>query len=221
MTHKRFGKIKRLTIAEMRIRDGFLSKFLNFIPRRIKPNYITACRVLLSGALFFPETVGPKMAFFILMIGALGDPIDGILARNRNQITGFGKIFDALADKILAVGALWYLFYHKIIESKLVLHVVLPEIPLLFYGAWFLFDRKIKIPQSNILGRIKFASYVLGFLALIASSFGGHSFFLHGFGVRMIMAGIVFAWMSQIFYAHDFIEDMRERKKNNLSKIIK
>ncbi len=60
---------------------------------------------------FFPEKFNATpyhhtIAFFCFLIACVSDWSDGYLARKRNQITPFGKLWDPIADKILVTAAL-------------------------------------------------------------------------------------------------------------------
>ncbi|RIK66643.1 MAG: CDP-diacylglycerol--glycerol-3-phosphate 3-phosphatidyltransferase [Planctomycetota bacterium] len=46
-----------------------------------------------------------EAAFWLFIVCALGDILDGYLARRQNQVTSFGRILDPFADKILVCGA--------------------------------------------------------------------------------------------------------------------
>ena len=78
------------------------------------PNRITLGRLFLSVLLFgllqwWPQgsTGFPWYATFTLfLLVALGDGLDGYIARSRGQITTFGRIADPFADKILIGGVL-------------------------------------------------------------------------------------------------------------------
>jgi CDP-diacylglycerol---glycerol-3-phosphate 3-phosphatidyltransferase len=45
------------------------------------------------------------LAFWLFLIAALSDILDGYLARRYHQITAFGRILDPFADKILVIGS--------------------------------------------------------------------------------------------------------------------
>lgn len=92
------------------------------------PNKITMGRIVLSIALLvilifpwdlvgitFPEyiwfgviTVNLKYIIcgIIFLIASLTDMLDGHIARSKNMVTDFGKVMDAVADKILVNGVL-------------------------------------------------------------------------------------------------------------------
>jgi CDP-diacylglycerol---glycerol-3-phosphate 3-phosphatidyltransferase len=44
------------------------------------------------------------LAFALFILAAVGDWLDGYLARTRNLISNFGKLMDAMADKIMVMG---------------------------------------------------------------------------------------------------------------------
>ncbi len=44
------------------------------------------------------------LAFWLFIASAIGDWLDGYLARKRNSVSNFGKFMDALTDKVFVVG---------------------------------------------------------------------------------------------------------------------
>tara|TARA_R100000027_G_scaffold67028_3_gene64299 strand:- start:19177 stop:19782 length:606 start_codon:yes stop_codon:yes gene_type:complete len=73
------------------------------------PNLMTLSRIpflfLITGCLLL-QSPGPILALIFFIIAALTDWADGWLARRSGLVSDFGKLMDALADKILMVGML-------------------------------------------------------------------------------------------------------------------
>jgi CDP-diacylglycerol--glycerol-3-phosphate 3-phosphatidyltransferase len=72
------------------------------------PNAITLSRIPLMFVivcLMYFSWPGAATLAFVLFIGAaLGDWYDGYLARKRGLVSNFGKLMDAMADKIMVMG---------------------------------------------------------------------------------------------------------------------
>jgi CDP-diacylglycerol--glycerol-3-phosphate 3-phosphatidyltransferase len=72
------------------------------------PNLITLSRIptmfiivwLMYGTWWGAATLG----FWLFIAAAVGDWLDGYIARKRNLISNFGKFMDALSDKVLVLG---------------------------------------------------------------------------------------------------------------------
>ena len=68
------------------------------------PNKLTLLRILLAPlfvVVFFIDNLYAKIgAFVIAGLIELTDLFDGIIARRKNKVTTFGKLFDPLADKL-------------------------------------------------------------------------------------------------------------------------
>ncbi len=55
------------------------------------------------------------IAGVLFLIGSVTDFLDGYIARKYNMVTDFGKVMDAIADKVLVNGVLIILAYDKFI----------------------------------------------------------------------------------------------------------
>jgi CDP-diacylglycerol---glycerol-3-phosphate 3-phosphatidyltransferase len=92
------------------------------------PNRITALRFLGSLVLFaifsamdeppeaerltqIPPAPGllTQLAFWLFIVTALTDVLDGYLARRDNLVTAFGRVADPFVDKVLVLGTMIYL----------------------------------------------------------------------------------------------------------------
>jgi CDP-diacylglycerol--glycerol-3-phosphate 3-phosphatidyltransferase len=72
------------------------------------PNILTLSRIPLMFIivwLMFQSWLGAaSLAFWLFIAGAVSDWLDGYIARKRGITTVFGKLMDALADKIMVIG---------------------------------------------------------------------------------------------------------------------
>lgn len=79
------------------------------------PNLITFSRVLVLALLFMlagQTWIGAAtIVFFSALYGAISDFLDGYFARKYNAITNFGKIADAIVDKVMVLGSYALLIY--------------------------------------------------------------------------------------------------------------
>jgi len=56
------------------------------------------------GLLYLPFAGASSLAFVLFVIGALTDWADGYVARKQGLVSNFGKLMDALTDKVFMVG---------------------------------------------------------------------------------------------------------------------
>lgn len=72
------------------------------------PNILTLSRIPMLFAivtlLCFPVKFGDTVALLLFLIAALSDWLDGYIARKVGAVSNFGKLMDALTDKIIMVG---------------------------------------------------------------------------------------------------------------------
>ena len=72
------------------------------------PNLLTLSRIPILfgivGLLYLPFTGASTLAFVLFVVGALTDWADGYVARKQGLVSNFGKLMDALTDKVFMVG---------------------------------------------------------------------------------------------------------------------
>lgn len=72
------------------------------------PNIITLSRIplmfVIVGLMYCDWLGAASLAFWLFIACAIGDGVDGWLARKRGLVSTFGKLMDALTDKIMVVG---------------------------------------------------------------------------------------------------------------------
>lgn len=132
----------------------------------------------------------------LFLFAAFTDAVDGSLARTRNQITNFGKIFDPLADKLL-VGTMVVLLVFRYLDPYLGYVIIGTEI--LFILLALVLHLRGKVTQANIWGKIKMALQVVA-VSLILLGLVLGSPLLFTAAAWVFGAAIVFSCVSLFFY---------------------
>ncbi len=143
------------------------ASILRLIPRSVKPNHVTLFRFVLTpivGILTFYGTYKIALAAFLLT--ALTDAIDGAMARTRNQITRWGKIYDPVADKLL-IGTMVFVIVLKYIDFWTAIIIISLEF-VIISTAWYRLSKGHKV-QANVWGKIKMILQTLGVTILLLS----------------------------------------------------
>lgn len=110
----------------------------------------------------------------ILFIGAsISDFLDGYLARKLNQVTTFGKFFDAIADKFLTNSVLIVMSYQNIIPIWITLILVLRDF--LIDAVRQILASKQIIMSANWYGKWKAAFQMIGLTILFFISYQNFS----------------------------------------------
>jgi len=163
MADTNFQKSDRLFFHDKILANTVLKLF----PKIIKPNHLTVFRFLTTPIvvlLMLYEHYYIGLIAFLLV--AFTDALDGSMARTRNQITDWGKVYDPLADKIL-IGSMVFIIILRYIDFWTAIIIVALEFIIIFV-AWIRKARGIKI-QANIWGKIKMMLQVLGVVILLLS----------------------------------------------------
>jgi len=143
----------------------FKYTILRLIPHSIKPNHLTVVRFLMTPlVVFFLWQGNYWWGLILFLIASTTDALDGAMARTRNQITDWGKIYDPLADKLLICSVIFVLLL-KYVD---------------FYAAWVIIaieffiivaalikKHKGKEMQSNFWGKMKMILQVTGVVFML------------------------------------------------------
>ena len=109
-----------------------------------------------------------KVAFWVFLIAAVSDGVDGFIAKRRGMETVLGGFLDPIADKVLLVGAYAALGSNGILALWLVILVIFRD--LLIVGGALLFRlltrsldmEPLMISKVNTVAQIVLAAVVLG-----------------------------------------------------------
>lgn len=93
------------------------------------PNVITIVRLLMLPLIVYFVLVGRYgAAFYLFLAAALGDLLDGFIARRFNQISALGAILDPIADKITMLTMTVLLAWHEILPLWLAVAILVRDI---------------------------------------------------------------------------------------------
>jgi CDP-diacylglycerol--glycerol-3-phosphate 3-phosphatidyltransferase len=178
--------------------DKILEKtILKLVPAGLLPNHFTVLRFLATPAVVLLMLYGKYYTGLVaFLLVALTDMIDGSLARTRNQITDWGKIYDPLADKIL-IGSMVFIIVLRYIDFWTAIIIIGIEI-IIILVAWI---RKIKgkVVQANRWGKIKMILQVAGVTILLLAIIFNWAALLP-FASGILYLAIAFAVVSLLTY---------------------
>lgn len=168
------------------------------------PNKITMCRIVMAIIvlilLMFPYgSVGVSMPIYkvganitislnyiiagvLFVIASITDFLDGNIARKNNLVTDFGKVMDAIADKVLVNGVLIILAYNG--NIPLIIPVVIITRDTVVDSIKMVAGKKGNVVAASIWGKLKTICMMVG-LSLVM--FSNLPFELIGFRLDYIL----------------------------------
>lgn len=146
------------------------------------PNKLTMGRIIISIiilimlivpwynlGIYFPTfTVAGKIivdlkyiiAGLLFIIASVTDFLDGHIARKENLVTDFGKVMDAIADKVLVNGLLVVLAYNNFISVAIPVIIITRDI---FVDSFKMASgKKGKVVAASMMGKIKTICMMVG-----------------------------------------------------------
>ncbi len=128
------------------------------------PNILTLSRVplmfIIVALMFVDLTWAATTAFWLFIIAALTDWLDGKIARQRGEVSSFGRFMDSVIDKVLVIGMLIALVTnpsnfqgHNIIAMVLLLCILCREFAI--SGLRMAAAVKGKVVEADASGKVK------------------------------------------------------------------
>ena len=189
-----FLKAEKITLSDKILAATVLKLF----PQRVTPNQLTIFRFFTVPFVLLLLFLGKyQWGAVLFAISAFTDALDGAMARTRNQITEWGKIYDPLADKLLIVLTALFLIPQHL--GFPIIFALLSTEMLLIGAAYYLKNKGRKDIQANIWGKIKMIlqSFGVGFLFLFAIL---NTPWLLAIAAMLLYASILFAVISLVTY---------------------
>lgn len=148
--------------------DKLMAKtVLRFVPNWLTPNHFTIARMIsIPFVAWLIYTEQYSIGFWTFLLSAFTDVIDGSLARTRDKITKWGKIYDPIADKLLISAMIYFIVFNRIDHLTAYLILTL-EVSIVTIG-WIRLRLGYKV-QANLWGKIKMLLQVLGVSVLLLS----------------------------------------------------
>jgi CDP-diacylglycerol--glycerol-3-phosphate 3-phosphatidyltransferase len=182
------------------------------------PNILTISRVPLMFivvALMFMDWRGAAtVAFWLFIAAALSDWLDGLLARNLNLVSPFGRFMDAVIDKVMIIGLMIalvngdYFMGYQVTAMVLLLAMLCREFAI--SGLRMAAATKGIVVEADTGGKVKafFQFNAIGWLMgakMMKQDFGDRAFagvyeFIHWAGMLWFLCAAVLTITSGIAY---------------------
>ena len=140
------------------------------------------------------------IAGILFVLAALTDFLDGHIARSRNLVTDFGKVMDAIADKVLVNGLLIILAYDGFISIAIPVIIITRDI---FVDSFKIKKKKKgKVVAASFTGKAKTMCMMIG---MALTMFYNLPFELIGInvGYALIIIATILSVISACEYYHN------------------
>ena len=179
------------------------------------PNLITLSRIpMMFLVVWLMSQSWPwaaTLAFWLFIVAAIGDWVDGYIARKRNLISMFGKFMDALTDKIFVLGIMIAFVEQATVPIYWVLIVLCREF--LISGMRMMAAAKGVVVAAERGGKTKTLTQLIavGFLLFVPMlqndlapqvmfDFSPYAEIIHKVGLGLFVLGVYFTVRSGVDY---------------------
>jgi len=175
-----------LTILEKNWRDWFLKPLtLILFKFGISANLITTLGFILifGGVIGHIYEIPIQYQFFIVLLAALSDLIDGPRARNHNEVTALGTWLDHIRDGFLIAWVTYLVYAFKLLPSEWLIVLWVIQLVMTWIivkdfligvlqkpmNEWHAFAHRYSFSklQASVIGRLQFFFWNLGYIALL------------------------------------------------------
>lgn len=189
-------------LHKLTITDKILAKtLLPAIPMWVTPNIVSWLRfasIPFVGYFLWVESYSVALPLFL--ISAFSDAVDGSLARTRNLVSNFGKMFDPLADKLL-ISTTAIILIPKYLENLgwLLVSIIISLEIILITSAYIQKKYYGKIIQAENTGKLKMVMQSFGIGSLLVYAVWNISILLT-LAQYFFFVAIFFALISLVVY---------------------
>ncbi len=143
------------------------------------PNKLTVARLILTAVFvvcfYIPWSHAMTAALLIFSAASITDYLDGKIARARNLVTNFGKLFDPLADKVLIAAA--FILLVERTEMKAWIAIAILGREFFVTGIRLIAVQKGVVLAAERLGKHKMAWQILTVLYFLLSAASAEALF--------------------------------------------
>jgi len=179
-------------------------------------NFISFFRILLAIPIYFyisgiNDIEGARtILLWLYFLVYLSDIADGYFARKFDQVTELGKIIDPLADKVLVLLVVSYLYYFEIIPSYYFWIIILRDM-IIFCGGIIVSNKIGRVLPSNYLGKITVLS--IGAFIIIVTIGVGEDKVLY---LISLYCSIILSLASVLVYGFRGFREVKKGKYENI-----
>ena len=168
------------------------------------PNKLTTLRLALAillvvfYSIFKEEQIIMWIVSFAFIVGSITDFLDGYIARKRGLVTGFGKLMDPLADKLLVISTIIVLIDYEIIPYFWLVIIVIARELLVLGIRLAALEGNGEVIAADILGKIKTLTQMVSLSALCLLA-GFKNYFDNNFLNTLILIFLILFYVSIAF----------------------
>lgn len=164
-------------------------------------NKLTVFRILLVPIFITFLLIEVPYKFFasllIFIIASFTDYLDGKIARNKNQITDFGKFADPLADKILVLSAFVCFIQLGITNAVVVILILTREF--IVTSVRLVASVNGKVIPANTFGKIKTVSQIISIMYILTiNQINQYIINIHFINITSNIGNLLI-WLSVVF----------------------